>query len=118
LNTPVESARVAIVCPDGESSIKGAPSGRGGAAAYERALGRIATLVAEGASPDEVFAAVAVEVSRVLAVAAVTGGRFEPDRTITVRRTEHSWARDREPVATGRSENLGDDSGHRPRGAR
>jgi signal transduction histidine kinase len=54
------------------------------AAAYERALGRIGTLVAEGASPDAVFEAVAVEVSRVLAVTAVTVARFEPDRKITV----------------------------------
>src|ERR1700750_302297 len=53
-------------------------------AASERALSRIATLVAEGAGPDELFAAVAVEVGRVLGVHAVTLGRYESDRTLTV----------------------------------
>jgi signal transduction histidine kinase len=44
----------------------------------------MATLVAEGATPEELFAAVATEVSRVLAVPAVTLARYGPDRTITV----------------------------------
>jgi len=72
------------VCPDGEPAIESAPDSQDGAAAYEHALGRIATLVADGARPEEVFAAVATEVSRVLAVAAVTVARFDADRKITV----------------------------------
>jgi GAF domain-containing protein len=71
------------VCPDAQSATGGAP-GRDRAPSDERALERIATLVAQGAAPDDVFAAVADEVSRLLGVPAVTVGRFEPDRTITV----------------------------------
>jgi signal transduction histidine kinase len=72
------------VCADRQSLIPGDARGPSTAAAYERALGRIATLVAEGAAPEAVFAAVAVEVSRVLAVTAVTVARFDPDRKVTV----------------------------------
>src|SRR5262245_57318026 len=54
------------------------------ASSHERALARIAALVAEGATPDDVFAAVATEVARFLAVPAVTVARFGPDKTLTV----------------------------------
>jgi signal transduction histidine kinase len=50
---------------------------------HERALGRIATLVAEGAAPEPVFAAVAEEVAEALGIPAVTLGRYGPDRTLT-----------------------------------
>ena len=70
--------------PDAQTPTGGAALDRDRPATDERALGRIATLVAQGASPDDVFAAVADEVSRLVGVPAVTVGRFEPDRTITV----------------------------------
>jgi len=48
------------------------------------ALRRIATLVAEGAAPTEVFAALCEEVARVLDVAFVIIPRLEPDGSATV----------------------------------
>jgi PAS domain S-box-containing protein len=48
------------------------------------ALHRVATLVAEQASPATVFAAVAREVREVLGVPVVEMSRFEPDGTMTV----------------------------------
>jgi signal transduction histidine kinase len=48
------------------------------------ALRRVATLVACGVSPAEVFAAVAAELGRVLGVDHTTIVRFEPDDTATV----------------------------------
>jgi signal transduction histidine kinase/CRP-like cAMP-binding protein len=48
------------------------------------ALRRLATLVVEGASADDLFAAVAHEVSQSIEVSAVTVWRYEPDRTVTV----------------------------------
>ena len=50
----------------------------------QAALRRVATLVAEGASPAEVFAAVAREVSVVLDLPLVGMYRYEPDGTATV----------------------------------
>ena len=49
----------------------------------QAALRRVATLVAEGATPDEVFAAVAEEVARLLDVPAISMVRFEQDETST-----------------------------------
>jgi signal transduction histidine kinase len=50
----------------------------------QAALRRVATLVAEGAAPDELFAAVAREVDRLLDVSAVTVHRYQPDGTSVV----------------------------------
>jgi signal transduction histidine kinase len=50
----------------------------------QAALRRVATLVARGAAPDEVFAAVTDEVGRVLAVEYAHLGRYEPDGTMTI----------------------------------
>jgi signal transduction histidine kinase len=47
----------------------------------QAALRRVATLVARGVPPPEVFAAVAREVGRLLGVDATHLGRYEPDRT-------------------------------------
>jgi PAS domain S-box-containing protein len=47
------------------------------------ALRNVATLVAQGAAPGEVFAAVAEQVARLLDVPAISMVRFEPDRTST-----------------------------------
>ncbi|MDX6407035.1 MAG: hypothetical protein QOE13_106 [Gaiellaceae bacterium] len=46
-------------------------------------LRRIATLVAQGASPQDLFDAVAKEVGRLLLAANVSMGRYEPDDTVT-----------------------------------
>ena len=47
------------------------------------ALRRVATLVARGAPPEDVFAAVTEEVARVLGVEYAHLGRYEPDGTVT-----------------------------------
>jgi PAS domain S-box-containing protein len=53
-------------------------------AAEQAALRRVATLVAQGATPGEVFSAVAGEVARVLKLPMVEMCRYEPDGTATV----------------------------------
>jgi signal transduction histidine kinase len=49
----------------------------------QAALRRVATLVARGVPPEEVFAAVVTEVGQLLAVDLATLGRYEPDGTLT-----------------------------------
>jgi PAS domain S-box-containing protein len=49
----------------------------------QAALRRVATLVARGTPPEEVFAAVVAEVGRLLAVASATMSRYELDGAIT-----------------------------------
>jgi signal transduction histidine kinase len=49
----------------------------------QAALRRVATLVARGTAPEEVFAAVTEEVVRVLPVNSARMGRYEPDGTVT-----------------------------------
>jgi GAF domain-containing protein len=53
------------------------------AAAEQAALRRVATLVAQGASPQDLFDAVAEEVGRLLLAANVSMGRYEPEGDIT-----------------------------------
>ena len=67
-----------------------------GLAAEQAALRRVATLVASGAAPEEVFAAVLEEVGRLLGVDYVHMGRYEPDNTLTV---VASWGSARPVVA-------------------
>src|SRR5205085_9251033 len=50
----------------------------------QAALRRVATLVAEGASADELFAAVTREATEVLDVPVVALQRYEPDRMFTM----------------------------------
>jgi GAF domain-containing protein len=50
----------------------------------QAALRRVATLVAEGASPDEIFAAVTDEVARILGLERIEMARYEPDGTALV----------------------------------
>jgi signal transduction histidine kinase len=52
-------------------------------AAEQAAVRRVATLVARGAPPDELFAGVVEEVGRVLPVEFVAMGRYESDGTMT-----------------------------------
>ncbi|HKN91530.1 MAG TPA: GAF domain-containing protein, partial [Acidimicrobiia bacterium] len=54
-----------------------------GLAEEQSALRRIATLVARGTPPEEVFAAVTEEVGRLLPVDLANMCRYEPDRTVT-----------------------------------
>jgi PAS domain S-box-containing protein len=49
----------------------------------QAALRRVATRVARGASPQDLFAAVAEEVGRLLPVGSATMGRFESDDSVT-----------------------------------
>ena len=66
-----------------------------GLAAEHAALRRVATPVASGAAPEEVFATVLEEVGRLLGVDYVHVGSYEPDNTLTV---VASWGSAR-PVA-------------------
>ncbi|HEY2435714.1 MAG TPA: GAF domain-containing sensor histidine kinase, partial [Solirubrobacteraceae bacterium] len=50
----------------------------------QAALRRVATLVAQGASPDEVFSAVAREVAAVIEIPVVGVNRYEADGTLTI----------------------------------
>ena len=61
----------------------------------QAALRRVATLVARGVAPHEVFAAVAEEVGRVLRVDYTAMSRYEPDATRTV---VAAWSRSGLPV--------------------
>jgi signal transduction histidine kinase len=60
----------------------------------QAALRRVATLVARGASPEEVFGAVVEEIGRLLPVEYAGMGRYEPDDTVTYLA---SWGRAVEP---------------------
>jgi len=76
-----------------------------GFAEEQAALRRMATLVARGVPPEEVFAAVAEEVGRVLGVDYTAMSRYEPDGTRTV---VAAWARSGFPVVpVGTKEILG-----------
>jgi GAF domain-containing protein len=59
-------------------------AGLGRLAEEQAALRRVATLVARGMPPEDVFAAVTEEVVRLLPVDFAHMGRYEPDRTVTV----------------------------------
>jgi PAS domain S-box-containing protein len=50
----------------------------------QAALRRVATLVAQGASPDELFSAVAKEVAGVIEIPVVAINRYEADGTMTI----------------------------------
>jgi signal transduction histidine kinase len=64
----------------------------------QAALRRVATLVARGVPPEEMFAAVTEEVGRMLAVDLATMCRYEPDGTITILAT---WGRGGERFPVG-----------------
>ena len=65
----------------------------------QAALRRVATLVAQGASPQDLVEAVAEEVGRLLPVGSATMGRFEPDGSVT---TVASWSTTEAAFPTGR----------------
>lgn len=64
----------------------------------QAALRRVATLVARGARPDDVFTAVAEEVAGLLGVTNATVGRFEPDGIVT---TVAAWTAGEVALPTG-----------------
>ena len=64
----------------------------------QAALRRVATLVAQGVSPQDLFEAVAEEVGRLLPVGSATMGRFEPDGSVT---TVASWSTTEAAFPTG-----------------
>ena len=64
----------------------------------QAALRHVATLVAQGASPEDLFEAVAEEVGRLLPVGSATMGRFEPDGSVT---TMASWSTTEAAFPTG-----------------
>jgi signal transduction histidine kinase len=65
----------------------------------QAALRRVATMVAQGASPEGLFASVAEEVGRLLPVDNATMGRYEPDGSVT---TVASWSTTEAAFPTGR----------------
>jgi PAS domain S-box-containing protein len=65
----------------------------------QAALRRVATRVAQGASPQDLLEAVAEEVGRLLPVEGATMGRFEPDGGVT---TVGSWSATEAAFPTGR----------------
>jgi GAF domain-containing protein len=70
----------------------------------QAALGRVATLVARGVSPEDVFAAVVTEVGQLLPVELATMGRYEADDTIVF---VAAWGRSGEYVPVGTRRRLG-----------
>jgi signal transduction histidine kinase len=75
-----------------------------GLAEEQAALRRVAVLVAGGATPEEMFAAVAEEVGRLLPVDEVGMGSYEPDGTITF---IASWSSGGNAFQTGTQFSLG-----------
>ena len=55
-----------------------------GIAEEQAALRRVATLVAQGRAPEEVFAAVTAEVRKLVAVEMTAMGRYDPDGVVTM----------------------------------
>jgi signal transduction histidine kinase len=64
----------------------------------QAALRHVATLVAQGTSPQDLFEAVAEEVGRLLPVGSATMGRYEPDDSVT---TVASWSSTEVAFPTG-----------------
>jgi signal transduction histidine kinase len=79
-------------------------AGLAGLAAEQAALRRVATLVARGVPPEEVFAAVVTEVGQLLAVDLATMGRYELDGTLTF---VASLGNARQPFPAGSRQRLG-----------
>jgi signal transduction histidine kinase len=70
----------------------------------QAALRRVATLVARGVAPEQVFAAVIEEAGRLLSVEFAGLGRYTPDRTITI---AAAWGRTGQHMLVGRQWSLG-----------
>jgi GAF domain-containing protein len=72
----------------------------------QAALRRVATLVAQGAPPSEVFDAVAAEMNQLLGADGVTLSRYEPDEEVVV--LAHRGADSRRPTAGTRVRHRGE----------
>src|SRR5881392_3571152 len=79
-----ELVATAIANTESRAELAGSEARARGLAEEQAALRRVATLVAKGASSDELFAAVAREVADVLDVPVVALQRYEPDRMFTM----------------------------------
>ena len=77
---------------------------RGALLEEQAALRRVATLVARGAAPEEVFPAVVTEVARLMSVEFAHLGRYQADRTMIFLAT---WDRTAHNVPVGRRLALG-----------
>jgi PAS domain S-box-containing protein len=69
---------------DAEDRFRRSEARARGLAHEQAALRRVATLVAQGASPEELFAAVADEVAGIIDIPVVTVQRYETDGTFTL----------------------------------
>ena len=79
-----ELVATAIANTESRAELAASEARARGLAGEQAALRRVATLVAKGASSDELFAAVAREVAGVIDVPLVALQRYEPDRTFTM----------------------------------
>ena len=73
-----ELVATAIANAESRNNLAAAESQARGLAEEQAALRRVATLVAQGVSPDELFAAVSTEVASLFSAEVATIGRFEP----------------------------------------
>ena len=92
---------------DGVRRAERSERARAAIAAEQAALRRVATLVARGVPPDDVFAAVAREVAQLLGVHATHIARYEPDRIATA---VGSWSPDGIHIPVGARAALDDTS--------
>jgi signal transduction histidine kinase len=79
-------------------------AGDGRCIGEQAALRRVATLVARGASPEVVLAAVAEEAGRLLGVSYVVMARYDPDNTRTI---VAAWSSTGPPIPVGNRAMLG-----------
>jgi len=77
----------------------------------QAALGRVATLVAQGEGPADVFAAVAEEVGHLLNTDDALVVRFEPDESVTI---VASWTAASEPLPVGHRRHIARNDGVTP----
>ena len=83
-STPVVEDGVTFAMARDVTERRQAETERGRLAGEQAALRRVATLVARGVAPGEVFSAVAEEVEQLLDAQVTTIGRLEPDGTMTI----------------------------------
>jgi len=78
----------------------------------QAALGRVATLVAQGETPEAVFAAVAEQIGHLLSTDDAMVVRFEPDESVTI---VASWSATGEPIPVGHRRQVEPGDGLTPR---
>jgi signal transduction histidine kinase len=79
----IELAATAIANYEARADLAASEARARGLASEQAALRRVATLVAQGASPDELFSAVAEEVAGIIDIPVVGIHRYEADGTFT-----------------------------------